>query len=154
MPSYNKLILIGHLTRDPEVRATQKGDVFVTGGIAVNRKRNGEDHAMFLDFSVFGRPAEIIRDYLKKGDACLLEGMLELDRWEDKEGNRRTKHKMQVFQVGLFGNRSDDENRPNRPSLRQKSAEAQPDPGPVTPVTPQEEKFFGMDGADRGEIPF
>jgi len=152
MPSYNKLILIGHVTRDPEVRATKTGDVMVTGCIAVNRKKNGEEQAMFLDFVAFGRIGELIRDYIKKGDACLLEGVLELDRWEDKQGNKRSKHKMTVSLARSFARRPTGAggNSEDRPHV------AEPDPVPRGPEPTREEdsKFFGVDGADRVEIPF
>lgn len=107
MPSYNKLILIGHLTRDPEVRATQNGKQVCSGGIAVNEKRGEHESVMFIDWAAFGKTGETMAKHLKKGSAVLLEGKLEFHQWDDKKsGTKRSKHQMMVFQFTFVGGKA------------------------------------------------
>ena len=97
MASFNKVILMGNLTRDPELRYTPKGTAVANIGIAVNRRwRNDagemQDETTFVDVDAFGRAAETIGQYLKKGRAILIEGRLKFDQWEDKNtGQKRSK---------------------------------------------------------------
>jgi single-strand DNA-binding protein len=108
--NYNKLILAGRLTRDPEKRTTSGGTLVVNFGIAVNRKsKSGSewvDKVTFVDVSMFGKRAESFAQYHAKGDACHLEGHLEMDEWEDKAtGAKRTKLKM-VAEEWVFTDRA------------------------------------------------
>lgn len=96
MPSYNRIIQAGHLTRDIELRTTQSGTVVAKGGIANNRRRGEQEETLFLDWTAFGRTAEALAQYLGKGSPVLLEGRLQLEQWEDAEGQRRSKHSMIV----------------------------------------------------------
>jgi single-strand DNA-binding protein len=94
MGFYNKVILIGNLTRDPEVRYTSKGTAVAKLGLAVNRTwktETGEqrEEATFVDVDVFGRQAETVGQYLRKGRPVLVEGRLRLDTWEDKQTNQK-----------------------------------------------------------------
>ena len=98
MASYNKVILIGNLTRDPELRYTPKGVAIAKIGLAVNRSwratASGEmkEEVTFIDVDSFGKQAETLGQYIKKGSPLMVEGRLRLDSWEDKQsGQKRTK---------------------------------------------------------------
>lgn len=100
MASFNKVILAGHLTRDPEVRYTPKGTPVAKFGLGINRTWTAEDgqkreEATFVDVEAWGKTGEVIVQYLKKGRPVLVEGRLKLDSWEDKDtGKKLTKLKV------------------------------------------------------------
>jgi single-strand DNA-binding protein len=94
MASFNKVILMGNLTRDPELRYTPKGSAVAEIGLAVNRTWKSETGEMkeevtFVDVATYGRTAEVIAQYLKKGRPILIEGRLKLDSWEDKQTSQK-----------------------------------------------------------------
>jgi single-strand DNA-binding protein len=94
MNGFNKVILAGNLTRDPELRYTPSGVAIAKFGLAVNRKwkdQSGEmkEEVTFIDIDAFGKQAETIGQYLKKGRPILLEGRLKLDQWEDKQTQQK-----------------------------------------------------------------
>ncbi|RMF95384.1 MAG: single-stranded DNA-binding protein [Planctomycetota bacterium] len=96
MASYNRVILVGNLTRHPELRSTPSGTHVCEIGVAVNDRRknaNGEwvEEATFVDVTFWGRTAEIICEYLTKGSPILIEGRLKLDTWETQDGQKRSK---------------------------------------------------------------
>ena len=97
MASFNKVILMGNLTRDPELRYTPKGTAIAKIGLAVNRvwtTETGEkkEEVTFVDVDVFGRTAENVGQYMRKGSPILIEGRLRLDQWDDKQtGQKRQK---------------------------------------------------------------
>src|SRR6476659_3697391 len=97
MASFNKVILMGNLTRDPELRYTPKGTAVAKLGLAVNRTwktETGEtkEEVTFVDVDAFGRQAETIAQYCKKGRPLFIEGRLRLDSWDDKQtGQKRSK---------------------------------------------------------------
>ncbi len=97
MASFNKVILVGNLTRDPELRYTPKGTAVAKVGLAVNRvwtSETGEkkEEVTFVDVDVFGRTAENVAQYMRKGRPMLIEGRLKLDQWDDKQtGQKRSK---------------------------------------------------------------
>jgi single-strand DNA-binding protein len=99
---FNKVIFAGNLTRDPEVRYTPKGTAVCDFAVASNRKWTTEageakEEATFVDFTAFGRTAENIGQYFKKGNPILLEGELRLEQWEDKNGGgKRSRLKVLV----------------------------------------------------------
>ena len=98
MPSYNRVILIGNLTRDPELRYIPSGTAVTEIGLAVNERRkgpNGEriDEVHFIDVTLWGRTAEVVSEYLSKGSPVLVEGRLKQDRWE-KDGQKHSKLKV------------------------------------------------------------
>jgi single-strand DNA-binding protein len=100
MASFNKVILAGNLTRDPELRYTPKGTAVARLGIACNRKWKSETGEMkeevtFVDVDAFGKTAETIGQYLKKGRPILIEGRLRYDTWEDKQSGQK-KSKLSV----------------------------------------------------------
>jgi single-strand DNA-binding protein len=120
MANLNKVILIGRLTRDPEVRVFNNGGKVAKIGFAVsNRKKNTttgnwEDEPMFIDVEVFnrgetGKLADLIENYCKKGSQICLEGKLHLDNWDDKTtGQKRTKHKIIAEVIQLLDGRPQD----------------------------------------------
>src|SRR5215831_20058533 len=97
MANFNKVILAGNLTRDPELRYTPKGMAIAKIGLALNRTWKNEagetkEDTTFVDVDAFGRQAEVIGQYLKKGRPILIEGRLRLDQWDDKQtGQKRSK---------------------------------------------------------------
>ncbi len=97
MASFNKVILVGNLTRDPELRYTPKGMAIAKVGLAVNRNWTSEtgekrEEVTFVDVDIFGRTAENVAQYMKKGRPILIEGRLRLDQWDDKQtGQKRSK---------------------------------------------------------------
>ena len=117
MASLNKVFLIGHLTRDPELRTTPKGRSCCTLGLALNRRYRDEagavhDEATFVDVEAWGKQAEVVTKYLKCGSPACVEGRLKLDQWEDKEsGQKRSRLKvlMEGFQfVGSSGSTAEE----------------------------------------------
>ena len=109
MASYNKVLLMGNLTRDPEVKYTPKGTALANLGLAVNRvytTESGEqkEEVTFVDIEVWGRQAETAGQYLSKGRPVFVEGRLKLDSWEDKEsGQKRNKLKVVAERVQFLG---------------------------------------------------
>jgi len=94
MANFNKVILAGNLTRDPELRYTPKGVAIAKIGLAINRTwktETGEtkEEVTFVDVDAFGRTAEVIGQYLKKGRPILMEGRLRYDTWDDKQTNAK-----------------------------------------------------------------
>mgnify|MGYP001272392494 CR=1 FL=1 len=116
MASYNRVLLMGNLTRDPELRQTSSNNPVANIGLAVNRSyttKSGErrEEATFIDCEAWGRTAEVMSKYLKKGRPVFVDGRLKLDEWEDREGNRRHKLKVVIEQFQFINsnpNRSDD----------------------------------------------
>ena len=115
MPSYNKVILMGNLTRDPEMRYLPSNMAVTAIGLAVNDrwkdKQTDEwkDKANFIDCEAFGRTAENISKFFSKGKPILIEGKLRYDQWQDKEGNNRSKLKVVIDQFEFVGSRADSE---------------------------------------------
>ena len=97
MASFNKVILVGNLTRDPELRYTPKGMAIAKIGLAVSRNWTNEagekkEEVTFVDVDIFGRTAENVAQYMKKGRPILIEGRLKLDQWDDKQtGQKRSR---------------------------------------------------------------
>src|SRR3989475_10866534 len=111
MASFNKVILLGNLTRDPEVRYTPKGSAVCDLGIAVNRvytTDSGEkrEEVTFVDVVLWARLAEIAGEYLKKGRTVFIEGRLQMDTWDDKQtGQKRSKLRVIGETMQLLGSR-------------------------------------------------
>ncbi len=95
MPNLNKVMLMGNLTRDPEVRYSPSGTAVVGFGLAINRTYGkGEEQkkeTCFVDVTMFGRRGEVISQYFHKGNPIFIEGRLQLDQWESKSGEKRSK---------------------------------------------------------------
>lgn len=105
---FNKVVLVGNLTRDIELRYSTSGSAIGNSAIAVTRKFNtqsGEkkEETCFVDISFFGRTAEIANQYLSKGSKILVEGRLKLDQWTDNNGTNRSKHSIVVENMEMLG---------------------------------------------------
>jgi len=147
MASFNKVILLGNLTRDPEVRYTPKGTAVTELGMAVNRvytAENGEkrEETTFVDVTLWGRTAEIAGEYLKKGRPVLIEGRLQLDTWDDKQSGQK-RSKLKVIGEGLQllggrpgGGRGGDEEGGSRSSSR-----PAPPPKAAAPSEPDDDEI-------------
>ena len=113
MANLNRVLLIGNLTRDPEVRYTPKGTAVADIGMAINRIIGGADEGerreevTYVDVTLWGRQAEIAQQYLTKGRGVFIEGRLQLDSWDDKQtGQKRSKLKVVAENMQLLGSRS------------------------------------------------
>ena len=107
---FNKLILVGNLTREIELRNTPAGLTIANTGIATNKKFKNQtgqekEEVMFIDITFFGRTAEVANQYLKKGSQVLVDGRLKLDQWTDASGQKRSKHSLVVESMKMLGNR-------------------------------------------------
>jgi len=114
MASFNKVILMGNLTRDPQVRYTPSGTAVTDLGLAVNRvwfdkqSNTKNEETTFVDVTLWGRQAEVAGEYLAKGRSVLIEGRLQLDQWDDKEsGQKRSKLKVVCENMTMVGGRSE-----------------------------------------------
>lgn len=113
MVGFNKIVLAGNLTRDIELRHTQSGLAYARFGFATNRKsktKNGEDReeVCFVDCVAWGRQAEVLDEYVKKGSPLLVEGRLSFQQWEDREsGQKRSKHEVTIESFQFLGGRDD-----------------------------------------------
>src|SRR6267143_6367301 len=151
MANFNKVILAGNMTRDPELRYTPNGKAIAKFGLAVNRNwttDTGEkkEEVTFVDIDAFGRTAEVISQYLKKGRPILVEGRLKLDQWDDKQtGQKRSR-----LGVVLEGFSFVDSNRaeggvPSEAPRRPASAPAAPSEAPAEP---------GASAPEEDDVPF
>lgn len=114
MASYNKVILLGNLTRDPQVRYTPSGTAVAEIGLAVNRywfdkqTNSRREETTFVDVTLWGREAEVAGEYLAKGRPILVEGRLQLDTWDDKTtGQKRSKLRVVGERMQFIGTRGD-----------------------------------------------
>ena len=156
MASYNKVFLLGNLTRDPEVRYTPKGSAVADLGIAVNRQYTldtGEkrEEVTYVDVTFWGRTAEVAGEYLKKGRSVFIEGRLQLDTWDDKQsGQKRSKLKVIGEMMQMLGSRpggaggggaaeeGGEEGSRSRPST---SARSTPPPKNAPPPEPNDDEI-------------
>lgn len=112
MASFNKVILLGNLTRDPELRYLPSNTPVCEFGLAVNhrwrdREGNQREEVCFVDVSAFGRSGETINQYMSKGRPILIEGRLKLDTWTSKDGSKRSRHGVIVENFTFVGSRGD-----------------------------------------------
>ena len=110
MASYNRVVLVGNLTRDPELRYISSGTAVTEIGLAVNDRRKNQsgewvDETQFIDITLWGRTAEVASEYLSKGSSVLIEGRLKLDRWE-KDGQKNSKLRVVGEKMQMLGGRS------------------------------------------------
>ena len=109
MVGFNKVILIGNLTRNPELRYTPSGTPVANFGLAVNRRFKQADdqkeEVCYIDIVVFGKQAELCGQYLSKGDGAIIDGRLQQRRWETDEGQRRSKHEVVAQSVTFLPKR-------------------------------------------------
>jgi single-strand DNA-binding protein len=110
MASFNRVVLVGNLTRDPELRYISSGTAVSDIGLAVNdRVKRGDqwvDEATFVDITLWGRTAEIANEYLTKGSSVLIEGRLKYETWE-KEGQKHSKLKVVGERMQMLGSRGE-----------------------------------------------
>src|ERR1700733_3736403 len=143
MANLNRVLLIGNLTRDPDVRYTPKGTAVADIGLAVNRViPGGEDgerreEVTFIDVTLWGRQAEIAEQYLKKGRPVFIEGRLQLDSWDDKQtGQKRSRLRVVAENLQLLGARGEgDPGGTGGPPAPRRSTPA-PAPRPNPPKDP------------------
>lgn len=145
MASFNKVLLMGNITRDPDLRTLPSGTHVCETGIATNRKWRGQDgqdreEVCFVDIVIWGRQGEVFHQYKKKGEPVLLEGHLRLDTWKAPDGSNRSKHRVVVenFQFlprggGRNGGASGETGNWGQPAAASRSASS----------PPQEEVFAG-----------
>lgn len=109
---FNKTILVGNITRDIELKYLPSGTAIATTSLAINRKwkdKNGQqqDETCFIDIIVFGRTAEVLNQYCRKGSKILIEGRLKLDQWDDQNGGKRSKHSIVVENLTMLDTKQD-----------------------------------------------
>jgi single-strand DNA-binding protein len=120
MPNLNKVMLIGNLTRDPEIKYTPKGTAIAAFGMAVNRNYTTEtgekrEEVTFIDIEAYARVAEVIGEYCHKGEPIYIEGRLKLDQWDDKQsGQKRSKMKVICETMQLLGGKRENQASPAR----------------------------------------
>lgn len=114
MASYNKVILVGNLTRDPQVKYTPSGTAVAEIGLAINRywfdkqTNSRKEETTFVDVTLWGRDAEVAGEYLAKGRPVLVEGRLQLDTWDDKQtGQKRSKLRVVGERMQFLGSRGE-----------------------------------------------
>jgi single-strand DNA-binding protein len=108
MADLNKVTLIGNLTRDPEVRYTPKGTAVGDLALALNSSYKTQDgqfkeEVCYVDIVAWGRQAETCKEYLTKGSPILVEGRLQLDQWEDKDGNKKSRLRVRAERIQFLG---------------------------------------------------
>ena len=108
MASYNRIVLMGNLTRDPQLSYTPSNTAVCKFGIATNRKwkdreGNSREDVCFVDCTLFGRGGEVFNQYMSKGRSVLVEGRLNLDQWTTPEGDKRSKHVVTVENFTFVG---------------------------------------------------
>ena len=156
MANFNKVILAGNLTRDPELRYTPKGLAIAKIGMAINRNWTSEsgekkEEVTFVDVDAFGRQAETLAQYMKKGSPILIEGRLKLDQWDDKQsGQKRSKLGVIVegFQFLGTGNRGTES------GGEAGSAPAAPRSRPSAPAAPAPESEPDVAPHEGDDVPF
>ena len=132
MPAnFNRAIIAGNLTRDPQVRSLANDQAVCNFGLAVNRRYSTSEgdrreETTFVDVECWGRIAELVGQYLTKGRQALVEGRLKMDAWEDKDGNKRTKLLVVAASVQFLDGRDDSSG----------SRECDTQPAPSAPPAP------------------
>lgn len=105
MPNFNKVVLVGHLVKNPDVRTLQSGTSVADTSIAVTSKYGEKEDTMFVDIVAYGKTAEIMGEYCTKGQAVLIEGSLKQNVWE-QEGQKRSKHYILIERVLMLGKKN------------------------------------------------
>ena len=120
MAKLNKVFLMGNLTRDPELRYTPSGTAIASFGIAINRNWSGPDgekkeEVCYVDISMFGRRAEVINEYFSKGNPILIEGRLQFQQWETKDGQKRNALRVVAEDFQFLGGKTKRDEGPSFP---------------------------------------
>ncbi len=141
MANVNKVILIGNLTRDPDVKFTPKGSAVCDLGLAINRFYNTEsgerrEETTFVDVTLWGKQAELAKEYLKKGRSVYIEGRLQLDTWDDKQsGQKRSKLRVVAETMQFLDRKSGGEDSSaggGEPRTAARPAASRPAPSPAS----------------------
>ncbi|CAA6809562.1 MAG: Single-stranded DNA-binding protein [uncultured Sulfurovum sp.] len=173
---YNKVVLVGNLTRDVEIRYSQSGGAIGNVGIATSRKwksQTGEqkDEVMFIDLTFFGRTAEIANQYLRKGSKVLVDGRLQLQQWTAQDGSKRSKHAIIVENLQMLDSKADAQNPNNNNGYSEQASpnnygqpqekqsgygqpQAPQQPAYQQPQAPQQQPSVPEIDIDDDEIPF
>ena len=153
MANYNRVILMGNLTRDPEMSYLPSQTAVVEIGLAVNRRWKSQDgqqreETCFIDCRAYGRQTETLNQYMSKGRPILIEGRLQFDQWEGKDGTRRSKHRVVIdnFQFLGGGGGGGDRSGGGRGSVPQDRSDSQ-----ASPPSDDNQAFAPPDADD---IPF
>ena len=130
MPSYNRVTLVGNVTRDSELKHLQSGTAVCNNSLAINDRRKGKDgewaeETTFVELTLWNKTAEVAANYVKKGDPILVEGRLRQESWE-KDGQKRSKITVTVDRLVMLGNKGSGDGRHNAPRSET------PDEGPPT----------------------
>ena len=146
---FNKVILVGNLTRDVELRYLQNGSALAKLGLATNRPYNKQDgtqgeEVCFVDVNLFGRTAEVANQYLRKGSQVLIEGRLVLESWTDNNGQKHSKHSITAESMQMLGSGGKGEQKNN----------ASPALEAHTPPNVVYEQQVNQNQQQQGEIPF
>lgn len=155
MPSLNKVMLMGNLTRDPEPKITAGGLSIASFGMAINRKFQTKDgqskeEVVFVDITAFGKQADTISQYTSKGSLLLIEGRLKLDSWQDQQGNNRTKLTVVLESFQFVGGKSEQQQEPQKP-ITWPGPNTSSDPKPKPEPKPELEKYMDENEDD---LPF
>ena len=155
MASFNKVILAGNLTRDPELRYTPKGSAIVKIGLAVNRSWKNEageskEEVTFIDVEAWGRQGEVIAQYMRKGRPLLIEGRLRLDTWEDKNTHQKQSKLKVVLESFSFIDSKGTDSGPMPPSAEAPRRSA---PAPA-PKPPEPSEAGEPSGPEEDDVPF
>jgi single-strand DNA-binding protein len=162
MANFNKVIIAGNLTRDPELRYTPKGTAVVKMGMAINRTWKSEtgenkEEVTFVDVDVWGRQAEVIAQYMRKGRPILVEGRLKLDTWEDKNTHQKvSKLKVVLESFSFIDSKGSDaaaggSGAPSGEPARRPAAPAKPAAAPAAAAEPPEN---GEPPPEEDDVPF
>ncbi len=120
MAKLNKVFLMGNLTRDPELRYTPSGTAIASFGIAINRTWSGPDgekieEVCYVDINMFGRRAEVINEYFSKGNPIFIEGRLQFQQWETKDGQKRNALRVVAEDFQFIGGKTKRDEGPSFP---------------------------------------
>jgi single-strand DNA-binding protein len=145
MASMNKVILLGNLTRDPQVRYTPGGTAVAEIGMALNRSffdkqsNSRREETTFVEVTLWGREAEVAGEYLSKGRPVLIEGRLQLDTWDDKQtGQKRSKLRVVSERMQMLGSKGDGAGRGAAPAA-ETAPPAEEDPSAQAPAPPPDD---------------
>lgn len=162
---YNKVILVGNLTKDIELRYSQGGSAIANTSIATSRKftsNSGEkkEEVCFVDIVFFARSAEIANQYLRKGSKILVEGRLNFEQWSDQSGQKRSKHNIIVETMQMLDSRGDSQNtsgggyQPQQPMMQQPQNTQRPAAQKQQEYVAQQNHSIPEIDIDDDEIPF
>ena len=163
MASFNRVVLMGNLTRDPEVRYTTGGTAVTDVSLAINRYRTDKntnqriEETTFVEVTLWGRTAEIAGEYLGKGRPVLIEGRLQQDQWEDKEtGQKRTKLKVVGESMQLLSGRDGGGGGGSAPQSSAAPPQSAPPQSPPAQRPPEESFYDSPPGNSDGDsdVPF